>query len=75
MSSSFLLHQEFIKGLQSRGLPNLLLSSDELTRDQFNTRKMIVVATETGKVHIHVYYSCTHWPTEIHVHVYIYIQI
>ena len=43
--------KEFVKDLQNRGLPNLLLSEDDLVvRDQFNIRKLLVVATATGKV-------------------------
>lgn len=43
--------------LQNRGLPNLLRSDDLLIRDQFNVRKLLVVATATGKVCINDAYQ------------------
>ena len=49
----FVVHlKEFIRDLQNRGLPTLLVADDDddLIRDQFNVRKLLVVATETGKV-------------------------
>ena len=51
----FVVHlKEFIRDLQNRGLPTLLVAddNDDLIRDQFNVRKLLVVATETGKVHV-----------------------
>jgi hypothetical protein len=47
----FSLAKEFVKDLRNRGLPNLLVSEDDLVRDQFNIKKLLVIATATGKLY------------------------
>ena len=46
------LAQTVIKGVIERGVASLLIqsSSEELLRDHFNTRKVIVTVTSNGKV-------------------------
>lgn len=55
------LARQFIEGVIKRGVASIIkpVSSDELLRDEFNTRKVIVAITSYDKVRdTHLMYMC-----------------